>query len=289
MPVPEFMFYKLIYEKSINLLNCFQTINIAILAATSWGGKPEVYQVNVDSTLKILKSLNLETCEQVLYFSTASVLGRDNQPLKEAGEIGTDYIKSKYDCLQQILEKFGGTETDTANFPLLQIFDQLPPLRVLYPTLVFGGDTNKPVSHLSSGIPEVTKWINLIRWFKAEGSFHFIHGADIATVVEALIHQPKTSKTVEHLVLGNEAITLNEAIEEVCDFYQKRRYFQLNLSPWLINFFIVLFRVQMADWDRFCLNYRHFTYQNIINPGRLNQLGYYPRLTDILKCSITRP
>jgi nucleoside-diphosphate-sugar epimerase len=251
----------------------FKTINIAILAATSWGGKPEVYQVNVDSTLKILKSLDLETCEQVLYFSTASVLGRNNQPLKEAGEIGTDYIKSKYDCLHQIL----------------QIFDSLPPLRILYPTLVFGGDQNKPVSHLSSGIPEVTKWLSLIRWFKAEGSFHFIHGADIATVVETLIHQPKTSKTVEHLVLGNEAITLNEAIQEVCDFYQKRRYFQLNLSPWLINFFIVLFRVQMADWDRFCLDYRHFTYQNIINPGRLNQSGYYPTLTDILKCSVTRP
>jgi nucleoside-diphosphate-sugar epimerase len=248
----------------------FKTINIAILAATSWGGKPEVYQVNVESTLKILKSLDLEICEQVLYFSTASVLGRNNQPLKEAEEIGTDYIKSKYNCLHQIL----------------QISESLPPLRVLYPTLVFGGDKNKPVSHLSSGIPEVTKWISLIRWFKAEGSFHFIHGADIAQVVETLINQPKTSKTVEHLVLGNEAITLNEAIQEVCNFYQKRRYFKLNLSPWLINFFIVLFRVQMADWDRFCLDYRHFTYQNIVNPGRFNQLGDYPTLTDILKSSV---
>ncbi|MGB3532026.1 MAG: NAD(P)-dependent oxidoreductase [Microcoleaceae cyanobacterium] len=247
----------------------FKTINIAILAATSWGGKPEVYQVNVDSTLKILQSLDLNTCEQVLYFSTASVLGQDNQLLKEAGEIGTDYIKSKYHCLYQIL----------------QIAADLPPLRILYPTLVFGGDKNKPVSHLSSGIAEVTKWISLIRWFKAEGSFHFIHGADIAKVVEILISKPINSERVEHLVLGNKPIKLNEAIQEVCGFYKKRIYFRFNLSPWLINFFIVLFRVQMADWDRFCLDYRHFTYQNIINPERLNQSGSYPTLTDILKSS----
>ncbi len=245
----------------------FQTINIAILAATSWGGKPEVDQVNIDSTLKILNALNLNTCSQVLYFSTASVLDRDNQLLKEAGEIGTDYIQSKYNCLHQIL----------------QIAEDLPPLRVLYPTLVFGGDNNKPVSHLSSGIPEVTKWINLIRWFKAEGSFHFIHGADIAQVVEALINQPTNFENIEYLVLGNKPITLNEAIENVCTYYNKRIYFRFNLSPWLINFFIVLFRVQMADWDRFCLTYRHFTYQNIVHPERLNQRGYYPLLTDILK------
>jgi nucleoside-diphosphate-sugar epimerase len=247
----------------------FPTINIAILAATSWGGKPEVFDVNIDSTLKILKSLNLATCEQILYFSTASVLGRNNQLLPEAGKIGTDYIQSKYDCLQQIL----------------QLSNQLPPLRILYPTLVFGGDKNKPVSHLSSGIPEVTKWINLIRWFKAEGSFHFIHGADIAKVVNDLIDQPANPETVEHLVLGNKPITINQAIEEVCHYYQKNIYFRFNLTPWLINFFIVLFRVQMANWDRFCLDYRHFTYQNIINPAKFNKIGDYPTLTDILKSS----
>ncbi len=245
----------------------FPTINIGILAATSWGGKPEVDDVNVKSTLKLLNSFNSETCEQVLYFSTASVLGRDNQLLKEAGEIGTDYIQSKYNCLHQIL----------------QISENLPPLRVLYPTLVFGGDQNKPLSHLSSGISEVTKWIDLIRWFQADGSFHFIHGADIAQVVEALIDQPVNSTAVEHLVLGNEPMMLNQAIEEVCAYYHKKIYFRLNLSPWLINLFIVLFRIQMAQWDRFCLDYRHFTYQNLVNPARLNQAGYYPKLTDILQ------
>lgn len=245
----------------------FKTINIAILAATSWGGKPEVFDVNIESTLKILSALDSATCEQILYFSTASVLGRNNKLLPEAGEIGTDYIQSKYNCLQQILQRS----------------DQLPPLRILYPTLVFGGEQNKPVSHLSSGISEVTKWINLIRWFKAKASFHFIHGADIAQVVKFLIEQSVPPNQVEHLVLGNDPITLNEAIEEVCAFYQKRIYFRFNLTPWLINFFIVLFRVQMADWDRFCLDYRHFTYQNLVNPSQFNQVGYYPMLTDILK------
>ena len=83
--------------------------------------------------------LNPERCEQVIYFSTASVLNNENKPLKEAGEIGTDYIRSKYDCLHQI-EK-------------LAIF---PKITTVFPTLVLGGDDKKPYSHLTSGIPEVT-------------------------------------------------------------------------------------------------------------------------------------
>ncbi|KKD35207.1 NAD-dependent epimerase/dehydratase family protein [Limnoraphis robusta] len=242
-------------------------INIAILAATSWGGIEEVFEVNVNSSLRLIQSLNPEVCEQILYFSTASVLGRDNQMLKEAGEMGTDYVRSKYECLHQ----------------LLNLQQTLPPLRVLFPTFVFGGDTNKPYSHLSSGLPDVIKWLDLIRWLKADGGFHFIHAEDIAKVVFYFVNHPPISSQTEQIILGNPAITVNETVEEICKFYHKKIYFRFNLSPVLTNIIIKVFKIQMADWDRFCLNYRYFTYQNPVNPSVFNVQPSYPTLTEVLK------
>jgi nucleoside-diphosphate-sugar epimerase len=163
----------------------------------------------------------------------------------------------------------------------------------LFPTLVLGGDANKPYSHLSSGIGDVVKWVDIIRWFKADGSFHFIHGRDIAQVVRYLIDHPPNHELVQEadaiasnrMVLGNRAMTANQAVEEVCAYLGKKIYFRLPLSLGLANLFIVLFRIQMAAWDRFCLNYRHFTYQNPVNPETFGLPPYCPTFTDVLKVS----
>lgn len=245
------------------------TINIAILIATAWGGYQEVLEINVKANLELVKLLNPNICEQILYFSTASILDQNNHLLPEAGKIGTDYIRTKYECLQE----------------LLKITPNIPPLRVLFPTLVLGGENNKPYSHLSGGIADVVKWINLIRWFQADASFHFIHAADIATVVYYLVNHPPISSETEQIVLGNPEISLNQAVETACQYYQKPIYFRLNLSPQLANFFIWLFKIQMAEWDRFCLNYRHFTYQNPIHPAVYDLPGYCATFTDVLSLS----
>jgi nucleoside-diphosphate-sugar epimerase len=245
-----------------------QTIDVAILAATAWGGTQEVFDVNVNKTLRLIQLLSPQTCQQVIYFSTASILGRDNKLLKEAGEIGTDYIRSKYDCMVQ-----------------LSNLTNVPPIAALYPTLVLGGDANKPVSHLSSGVPQVARWINLIRWLKADGSFHFIHGADIAKIVCYLVDRPPASSQKQDLVLGSPPITANEAVEQACEYLHKKIWFRITLSPQLAEFFIWLFRIQVAAWDRFCISYRHFTYQNFINPESIGQHSYCGTIADMLKTS----
>ena len=245
-----------------------QTIDVAILAATAWGGTQEVFDVNVSKTLQLIQLLSPETCQQVIYFSTASILGRDNNLLKEAGELGTDYVRSKYECMTQ-----------------LSTLKNLPPITALYPTLVLGGDAHKPVSHLSSGLPLVAKWIGLIRWLKADGSFHFIHGADIATVVNYLVEHPTASEETRHFVLGNPAITANEVVEQACKYLHTKIFFRITLSPWLADFFIWLFRIQMAAWDRFCISYRHFTYQNLVNPESVGLPSYCGTVADMLRTS----
>ncbi|RAM51254.1 MAG: NAD(P)-dependent oxidoreductase [Hapalosiphonaceae cyanobacterium JJU2] len=244
-----------------------KTIDVAVLTATAWGGAG-TFDINVVKTLELLNYLDPVTCEQVIYFSTASVLDSNNKPLKEAGELGTDYIRSKYDCLQKISK--------------LAI---APKITEVFPTLVLGGDGNKPYSHLTPGIPEVTKYIDYIRFLQADGSFHFIHAQDIATVVRYLIDNPPQENESRQLVLGQAPLTANQAIEELCAYLGKKIRFRIPLSFSLANLLIVLFRIRMAAWDRFCMNYRHFTYQKFVNPDSFGLPNYCASVSDVLRIS----
>lgn len=181
-----------------------KTIDTAVLTATAWGGD-NTFKINVDKTLELMSLLDPDRCEQVIYFSTASVLGRDEQPLKEAGELGIDYVRSKYECLHKV--------------PKLDIASKVT---TVFPTLVLGGEADKPYSHVSSGVSEVTKYIDLIRFLQVDGSFHFIHGRDIATVVRYLIDNPPKENQSQKLVLGQAQLTANQAIEDVCAYLGKK-------------------------------------------------------------------
>ncbi|OKH38763.1 hypothetical protein NIES2119_09240 [[Phormidium ambiguum] IAM M-71] len=250
------------------LAKLIKTIDCAILTAAAWGGQQEALDVNVFKTLQLLNYLDPNVCQQVIYFSTASILDKHNHLLKEARELGTEYIRSKYEGLMRISK--------------LPIADRIT---TLFPTLVLGGDERHPYSHVSSGLPGLKKWINYIRFFKADGSFHFIHAKDIAEVVFYLLKNPPNREQKNWFVLGNQPTTVNQAVEEACEYLQKPILFRLNLSPWLADIFISLFRIQMAAWDRFCLEYRHFTYTNPINPATFGIPVYCSTIKDVLKTS----
>ncbi len=249
-----------------------KTINQAVLTAAAWGGEEETREINVTKTIQLINSLNPEVCEQVIYFSTASLLDRHQQLLPEAGEIGTEYIRTKYECFKWL--------------PELAIGDRIT---TLFPTLVFGGDRNKPYSHISAGLPEIVKWIDVIRYLKADGSFHFIHARDIAQVVRYLIDNiPSSDDVNSHLstrkfVLGNQRLTADMAVEEAAAYFGKKINFRIPLSLELANFLIALFRIQMAPWDRFCMQYRHFSYENPVNPATFGLSNYCPTFSDILR------
>jgi nucleoside-diphosphate-sugar epimerase len=249
-------------EKFADLL---KTIDVAVLTATAWGGD-NVFKINVDKTLELMNLLDAEKCQQVIYFSTASVLSRENQPLPEAGEFGIDYIRSKYQCLEQKSK--------------LAI---APKITTVFPTLVFGGDETKPLSHITSGISEVTKYVDIIKFLKADGSFHFIHSRDIATVVRHLIDNPPEDN--RYLVLGQEKITANQAIEQLSAYFGRKIYFRIPLSTALANVIISVFRIQMDAWSRFCMEYRHFIYQNPVNPTTYGLPNYCATMSDVLKSS----
>ena len=251
-----------------------KNINVAILAATAWGGKDETYDINVVKTLELINLLDPNICERVIYFSTASILDRNNKLLLSANQFGHDYIRTKYQCFAQLSKQ--------------TIADKI---MAVFPTLVFGGEKNKPYSHLSAGITDVTKWIGLIRWFSLDGSFHFIHAKDIAGVVSYLVENPNFSPTpdktsgVDCLVLGNPAISVDRAIAQITSYFNKKIYLRIPLYIWLTNIFIKIFRIQMDSWSRFSLDYRHFTYDNPVTPASFGMQNYCSTVEELMKLS----
>ncbi|MEM8832730.1 MAG: NAD(P)-dependent oxidoreductase [Cyanobacteria bacterium P01_G01_bin.19] len=249
-------------------------INIAILAATAWGGQGETYDINVVKTLSLIELLNPTICERVIYFSTASILDRHNRLLLPASQFGHDYIRTKYQCFSQL------HKTSIAK-----------KIIAVFPTLVFGGDKNKPYSHLSSGITDVTQWISLIRWFKVDGSFHFIHAKDIAGVINYLVDNPNFSppqeptEGIDCLVLGNPAISVDEAISGISKYFNKGVYLRFPLYIWLANIFIKIFRIQMDSWSRFSLDYRHFVYTNPVTPASFGLENYCSTVEELMRVS----
>jgi nucleoside-diphosphate-sugar epimerase len=242
-----------------------KTIDIAILTAAAWGGDQDVMDINVNCNLKLMSLLDPKRCQQVIYFSTASILDQNNHPLLEAGKIGTDYIRSKYECHRQLSE--------------LAVYDKIT---TVFPTLVFGGDKDKPASFISAGLKDVTKWMGLIRFFKADGGFHFAHAQDIALVVNHLIEHP-SGKGYREFVVGNSALTANEAVKQACEYLGLRIWFQVSLSFFLADIIIKVFRIEMAPWDYFCLQYRHFVYADAVNPSSFGLEPYCPTMADLLE------
>ncbi len=227
-----------------------KTIDVAILTAAGWGGQ-DAFDVNYTKTHELLSLLDPQVCQQVIYFATESILDRQNQLLPEAGQIGTDYIKSKHQCFSTLGE--------------LAVADRIT---TVFPTLVLGGDENKPYSFLSADLPSVTKYAGLLRWIKAEGSFHFIHGQDIAEVVRYLVEHPEVSDQYDRkIVMGNQLVVVDAGIQEICAYLGKPVIFQVPLSITLINLVIKVFKIQMAEWDYFCLQNRHFEHSPIVNPA----------------------
>lgn len=244
------------------------TLDVAILTATAWGGN-NVFAINYEQTCHLLKQLDPQRCQRVFYFSTASILNHQMEPLPEAGTLGTDYIRSKYECLHAIEQ--------------LPVGDRVIEL---FPTMVFGGGADgKRPSFITEGLREVLKWLWLARFFRADASFHFVHARDIAQVVLYLLQHPEYP-VPRRVALGNPAITVNEMLAQLCAAAKLPIYGQIPLTLPVINFFVRVFRVQMSPWDYFCLNYRNFTYETVLNPQALGLTPYCATVADLLRCSL---
>lgn len=227
--------------------------------ATAWG-QAIAYDVNVEATVKLAGLVDPARCKRFFYFSTASILDRENRPLAEAETHGTDYIRSKFQAYRR-LEALPNREAIT----------------VMFPTLIFGGSPIHPVSHLSRGLGGILKALWLLRFFTLDGTLHFIHAADIARMVSHLLDHPVPARD---LVLGNAPLTVSALIGELCDFYALPHGTPYDLTP-LGGAVARLAGDRMTPWDRYSLTYQHFTYHTH-NPRALGMGPGFETIADIL-------
>ncbi|MEB3200474.1 MAG: NAD(P)-dependent oxidoreductase [Synechococcaceae cyanobacterium] len=253
------------------------TATRVIHTATAWGDPERALQVNVVAVKALLAALDPACLEQVIYFSTASILNRELQLLPEALSEGTEYIQTKAQCLQD-LERHALAERIVAVFP----------------TLVFGGRVDRrgpfPTSYLTEGLAEAARWLWLARWLRADASFHWVHAADIAKVCVHLAttpHGPNPEAgqgALRRLVLGQPRAEVNATVEQLCRWRGLwRPPLGLDLQGWFVEALIRVLPIQVTPWDRFSIRQRHFVHQPISPPERFGLQSTAPDLETVLE------
>ena len=254
------------------------TVTRVIHTATAWGDPERAQQVNVVAVKRMLSLLDPNRIEQITYFSTASILDRHLQPLKEALAYGTEYIQTKAQCLK-----------DLETHPLAE------KIVAVFPTLVFGGRVDGtsrfPTSYLTEGLAEASKWLWLARFLRADASFHFIHAADIAAICGHLATTPHQRNpepgqgAVRRIVMGQQAISVNNAVATLCRWRGVRQTPGVPLWPWLIETLIRVLPIEVNAWDRFSIRQRHFIHDPVTQPERFGGSSHASDLEAVLRDS----
>jgi nucleoside-diphosphate-sugar epimerase len=254
------------------------SVNRVIHTATAWGDPERAQQVNVVAVKRMLSLLNPSLIEQITYFSTASILDRNLQPLKEALAYGTEYIQTKAQCLKDLEEH-----------PLAE------KIVAVFPTLVFGGRVDGhspfPTSYLTEGLAEASRWLWLARFLRADASFHFIHAADIAAICGHLATTPHQRNPepgqgpVRRIVMGQPAISVNNTVASLCRWRGLRRTPGVPLWPWLIETLIRVLPIEVNAWDRFSIRQRHFIHHPVTQPERFGAKSHAANLEAVLQDS----
>ncbi|ABX09001.1 NAD-dependent epimerase/dehydratase family protein [Prochlorococcus marinus] len=258
--------------------NDLNDVTHLIHTATAWGDPERANQVNVFAVKKMLSLINPLKIERIIYFSTASILDKELNPLPEALLYGTEYIQTKARCLQELQQN-----------PLAN------KIIAVFPTLVFGGkcngESNFPTSYLTSGLNEAIDWLWLARWFKAYSKFHFIHAEDIAYICgklslnynELIIDNiDNKAAKIPRLVLGQPAISIDQAVDILLDWRGMKRTPRFPLRSWIIKLLIKLLPIRISNWDRLMIRQRHFVHQPVIRPENLGGNSYAKNLNEIL-------
>lgn len=235
-------------------------MDYCIHAATAWGAEG-TERINVERVHQLFNLLPPDRLRRVVYFSTASILGPDNQALPEVEIYGTDYIKSKYRCYTSLDNCWCHDRITT-----------------VFPTLIFGGDAKHPFSNLSMSLPQLRKFSWLLGRFGIDVPFHMIHAQDIAKIVRVLLESPNIET---NYVLGNPALTFSEFTRRTAWFFGHRVRWQIKLSLNFLYHLAVILGVKMSDWDRFSVQHPNFCFRTV-NCASLSIPSNYGTLEQIL-------
>ncbi|MCX5748939.1 MAG: NAD(P)-dependent oxidoreductase [Candidatus Saganbacteria bacterium] len=217
---------------------------------------------NFESTIDLFENLDPSRCKKVIYFSTASILDKNNRPDPQVLSCGTEYIKGKYKLYEHLKASPLAGRTDT-----------------LFLTWVLGGDKDHPYSHAATALRQAKKWLWLIRFFSSDLRFHYIHAADIALITAYLLKNDTGSK---EFTVGNIAITAGDLIRSLCLYFKIPVRFQMSLSKGTADLIARVFDKKLGEWDKYCLKAYHQEYKTV-TPSDFGLKNKYPGLPEIFE------
>jgi len=234
-----------------------EQMDYAVNLIADWGNT----YGNYEDASKFFDILEQSKCEKIMYFSTASIIGRDNKVNDEMGRIGTNYIKGKYLMYKRIKNTPVGKKTT-----------------ILFPTWVLGGDRSHPMSHAYNAIRNTKKWLRLISLFSVDITFHFIHGNDIAAITSHLL---KNGSESGEFILGNPAVSADTFIDETCSFFNKPKFPKIKVYPDKIAWLAGSLGKKLSEWDLHCIRNRNLVF-NAVNCGSFGLRSSHTTIKEIL-------
>lgn len=233
-----------------------------IHSVTEWWGADQTHLVNVEKTKSFFMMTNPDRLKHIIYFSTASLLGKGNTVVKEAEQFGSDYIRSKYHAYHMI--------------KTLPIADRIT---TVFPTMVFGGDSLFPQSHITKGVSQAFHYLKWIRYIHVDGAFHFIHAADIATLAVHFMQTPPKNRDV---VLGNQAISVKDTIHVLYTAFKIPPLFRIHVTYKTILRLAKVFRIKIGPWERYCIDNPYMVFDTVC-PSDVNLDTRFPSLERVIE------
>jgi len=204
------------------------------------------------ASLALADRLIAAGCGHVIQFSTASVLRGDGPALPVAVQHGTPYIRAKAELTAGITARAG-------------------PGRANHGAVSDAGGGCRPEQGRAAAVASgtafaaVAPYIGLVRFLSAGARFLLIHAADIATVTRHLLARPTEGGL--RLVPGNPAQSLEETLTAAARHLGTRRRRVLALRPWLAEVLILVRRIRLSPWDRWCRDHPDQSCADPVNPA----------------------
>ncbi|RAP27117.1 hypothetical protein DID74_00860 [Candidatus Marinamargulisbacteria bacterium SCGC AG-333-B06] len=214
-----------------------------IHSVTEWWGSEQTMQVNVDKTKAFFMMADQDRLKQIIYFSTASILGKGNKVIDEATLYGSDYIKSKYHA-----------------YHMIKALSFSNKITIMFPTMVFGGDTTLPQSHITKGVYGALRYLKYIRYIYVDGAFHFMHAADIATTCVYLMQNPTEQR---NYVLGNKEINVKDTLCILYTLFNMKPWFRIHVKHKFLYFLAWLFRIKIGLWEKYCMENSYMIFDTV--------------------------
>lgn len=230
--------------------------------ATPWGNCEGTIETNVKKSLALFELLDMDRCERIVYFSTASILNEDNGLNPIAKTDGTPYIRSKYMMYEEV-----------------QKLPYRDKIFTVFPTAVFGGNHSIPKSHLYEGIPQSTHYLKWLRWFSVDASCHFLHAADIAVMVKGILEYRGKQRD---FVLGRPVLHYKELLKALCKAYSVPIYLSIPIPVPAVYRLLSWFKIELKPWDHHCIQRRHFQHR-VTSPADLGLDVKFHTIDDVLK------